>query len=177
MVKYALLLRKIKHMNKYLLLPNRFKTIGWCILIPTTIFGIYLIAIGFQFSGITTTVCSFFGDDAILKGAGTTGNHNFTFISVDVTNSIVGILFIVGGLMVSFSKEKREDEFITNLRLSSLLWSVWVNYALLLIAFLFIWNFDFLSVMIYNMFTILIIFIIRFNFILYRNSKMAPDEK
>ena len=79
--------------------------------------------------------------------------------------------------MVSFSKEKREDEFIANLRLSSLLWSVWVNYILLLIAFLFIWNFDFLSVMVYNMFTILIIFIIRFNYLLYRSSKSMSDDK
>jgi hypothetical protein len=170
-------LSKIKLMNKYLLLPNRFKTIGWSILIPATIAGIYLIATGFESTWVTTTVFSFFGHDGIIRGSSTTGNHNFTFITVDVTNSLVGFLFIIGGLMVSFSKERIEDEFITNLRLSSLLWSVWVNYGLLLIAFIFIWNFDFLSVMVYNMFTILIIFIIRFNFILYRNSKMAIDEK
>jgi uncharacterized RDD family membrane protein YckC len=79
--------------------------------------------------------------------------------------------------MVSFSKEMQEDEFIANLRLSSLLWSVWVNYIFLLIAFLFIWNFDFLNVVVYNMFTILIIFIIRFNYILYRTSKIMSDDK
>jgi len=170
-------LSKTKSMNTHLLLPNRFKTIGWCILIPATIAGIYLISISFGTTWITTTVFSFFGDDEIIGRSTTTGNHNFTFITVDITNSLVGFLFIIGGLMVSFSKERREDEFISNLRLSSLLWSVWVNYALLLVAFIFIWNFDFLMVMVYNMFTILIIFIIRFNFILYRNSKMVTDEK
>ncbi len=79
--------------------------------------------------------------------------------------------------MVSFSKEKREDEFIANLRLSSLLWSVWVHFVLLLLAFLFIWGFSFLNVMVYNMFTILIIFIIRFNYLLYRGTKSMADDK
>ena len=164
-------------MNQKLLLPNRFKTIGWCILIPATIAGIFLMATDFESSWLTTTVFSFFGDDTFINNSGTSGSQNFTFITADVTNSLVGILFIIGALMVSFSKEKREDEFIANLRLSSLLWSVWVNYILLLIAFLFIWNFDFLSVMVYNMFTILIIFIIRFNYLLYRSSKSMSDDK
>ena len=134
-------------------------------------------ATDFESSWLTTTVFSFFGDDTFINNSGTSGSQNFTFITADVTNSLVGILFIIGALMVSFSKEKREDEFIANLRLSSLLWSVWVNYILLLIAFLFIWNFDFLSVMVYNMFTILIIFIIRFNYLLYRSSKSMSDDK
>ena len=52
-----------------------------------------------------------------------------------------------------------------------------INYILLLLAFLFVYGTDFLIVMIYNMFTVLIIFIVRFNYILYKNSKTAPDEK
>jgi hypothetical protein len=79
--------------------------------------------------------------------------------------------------MVGFSKEKNEDEFIANLRLSSLLWAVLVNYGLLLLAFVFVYGFPFLNVMVYNMFTVLIIFIARFNYILHRNSNYKPDEK
>jgi uncharacterized membrane protein len=79
--------------------------------------------------------------------------------------------------MVGFSKEKNEDEFITNLRQSSLYWAVIVNYILLLFAFVFLYGIAFLNVMLYNMFTILIIFIVRFNYVLYRTSKWKPDEK
>lgn len=165
-------------MNQQLLLPNRFKTIGWIILIPATIAGIFLITADFESQWrLTTTVFSFFGDNAMVNNLRNLENHNFTFITADITNTLVGILFIMGGLMVGFSKEKKEDEFIANLRLSSLLWSVWANYILLLIAFLFIWNMDFLNVMVYNMFTILIIFIIRFNYILFRNTKSMADDK
>jgi len=78
---------------------------------------------------------------------------------------------------VSFSKEKNEDEFIAEIRLSSLLWAVCVSYTLLLVAFLFVYGSPFFEVMIYNMFTVLIIFIVRFNYILYKNTRTVSDEK
>jgi hypothetical protein len=80
-------------------------------------------------------------------------------------------------MMVGFSKEKNEDEYIANLRLSSLMWAVWVNYALLLLSFIFVYGMGFLHVMIYNMFTVLIIFIGRFNLILFKNKMISADEK
>ena len=49
-------------------------------------------------------------------------------------------VFSSGALLVSFSKEKNEDEFITEIRLSSLLWAVCVSYTLLLVAFLFVYG-------------------------------------
>ena len=73
--------------------------------------------------------------------------------------------------------EKNEDEYIAGLRLSSLLWAVCVSYLLLLIAFVLVYGTPFLNVMVYNMFTVLIIFIIRFNYLLHKNSKIVPDEK
>jgi ABC-type Fe3+-siderophore transport system permease subunit len=101
----------------------------------------------------------------------------FSIISKNVVPTAIGVLFIIGALLVSFSKEKLEDEFIAEIRQSSLLWAVLVNYILLLLAFVFIYGLAFMNVMIYNMFTILIIFIIRFNYILYKSSKEMPNEK
>ncbi len=165
-------------MKQTLLLPSRFKTIGWFILIPATIAGIFLIATEYEANWLTTKVFAIFNDDLFFGNNKAYGlGKNFTVITTDVTNTLVGLLFIVGGIMVSFAKEKREDEFIANLRLSSLMWSVWVNYALLLLCLIFVWGLAFFNVMVYNMFTILIIFIIRFNYILYRNSKSMADDK
>ncbi|TKK72047.1 hypothetical protein FC093_03280 [Ilyomonas limi] len=114
---------------------------------------------------------------ALFMDESINGSKSFTFIDANITNTVVGVLFIAGALMVGFSKEKAEDEFIAELRLSSLLWAVWVNYGLLLFAFLFIYGSAFLNVMLYNMFTVLIIFIIRFHYILYRNNLAIPNEK
>jgi hypothetical protein len=153
----------------YKLLPHKYKKVGWIILIPATILGIILMFKGFESMSLNAKVFAIYNNEIFGK------SQSFSFIHTNITNTIVGILFIVGALLVGFSKEKNEDEFITNLRLSSLLWAVFVNYILLLIAFAFIYGTVFLSVMVYNMFTVLIIFIVRFNYVLYRNSKSVSE--
>ena len=158
-------------MIQKLLLPNKYKIVGWLILIPATILGIILIFTDFE--GIPLNTKSF----AIVNNNIFGGNQFFTFIDTNITNTVVGILFIAGALLVGFSKEKNEDEFIGNLRQSSLLWAVLVNYILLLFSFVFIYGTTFLSVMIYNMFTVLIIFIAKFNYNLDRSSKSTSAEK
>jgi hypothetical protein len=158
-------------MSHKLLLPNKYKLIGWILLIPSTILGLYLSFNNFNGFDITVKTFAIFSDESLGK------SQFLAFTKADLTNTIVGVLFIIGALMVSFSKEKNEDEFIANLRLSSLLWAVLVNYFLLLIGFLFVYDLAFINVMMYNMFTVLIIFIIRFNYILYKNNKMVSDEK
>ena len=161
-------------MSQALLLPHRYKKIGWIILIPATILGIYVIAKDFSADLIQAKVFSFFSINLSLNKQ---YNAPFSLIYVDVTNTLAGILFLIGSIFVGFSKEKKEDEFIEKLRLSSLLWAVWVSNILLLIGFLFFYDLSFLYIMIYNMFTVQIIFIARFNFILYQNRKGVADEK
>jgi len=89
----------------------------------------------------------------------------------DMTLTVSCALMIIGGIMIAFSKERIEDEFISKLRLSSLLWAIFINYMLLLIAILTVYGIDFLNVLFYSMFTPLIIFIIRFNFLYYKYSR------
>ena len=158
-------------METKFLLPNKFKLIGWCLLVPATILGLILIFTDYDALPIHAKVFAIFNEEIFVE------KQSFSFIETNITNTVVGVLFIVGAMFVGFSKEKREDEFIAKLRLSSLLWSVWVNYILLLLGFLFIYGAAFFSVMMYNMFTVLIIFIVRFNYILHSNSKSVSDEK
>lgn len=158
-------------MESQLLLPYQFKKIGWYLFIPTAIVGIILSFTNFEANWLNMKVFTLFNDEILGK------NQSFNFVKVNVTNTIVGALFIIAAIMVGCSKEKNEDEYISKLRLSSLLWAVWVNYILLFMSFLFVYGTPFMTVMIYNMFTVLLIFIIRFNYTLYRLSKTATDEK
>lgn len=154
-----------------LLLSHRYKKIGWLILIPAAILGLISVYEGFNRNWFQTKVFAIANDNSTLD------SQYFNFALTNITNTVFGVLFIIGAMLVSFSKEKNEDEFIANVRLSSLLWAVCVNYILLLICFVFVYGTPFLSVMLYNMFTVLIIFIIRFNYLLYKNSKRTFDEK
>jgi hypothetical protein len=158
-------------MTNKLLLPHKYKALGWYILIPSTIIGIILLISEFQTFSLETKVFALMNEELLEN------TTYFSIISKNVVPTAIGVLFIIGALLVSFSKEKLEDEFIAEIRQSSLLWAVLVNYILLLLAFVFIYGLAFMNVMIYNMFTILIIFIIRFNYILYKSSKEMPNEK
>lgn len=152
-----------------LLLPHRFKKVGWILFIPALILGLVLMFNGFAGLGWEIKTLTF-------------SNHidepfNLSFQKVDITNTLAGTLLIVSCLLIGFSKEKNEDEYIQSLRLSSLLWAVIVNYTVLLIAFLFFFDFAFLYVMIYNMFTVLLLFVFRFNFLLFKSKSLLAYEK
>jgi hypothetical protein len=82
------------------------------------------------------------------------------------------ILLIVSGLLfIGFSKEKIEDEQISQIRLDSLQWAVYFNYALFIICVLFIYGVHFIPVLIFNIISPLIFFIIRFRWKIYQLNR------
>ena len=158
-------------MKTKLLLPNKFKTPGWIMLIPTTLFGLYIIFSDFEFDFLNARVFTLYSNE-ILGESVTMG-----FVKTNLTLTVTGIIFIISAFFVAFSREKREDEFIARIRLESLLWATYINYGILLFCFLFFYDFGFFYVMIFNMFTILLIFIIRFQYLLHRAKKSLSHEK
>jgi hypothetical protein len=98
-------------------------------------------------------------------------------INNNILNEILGVLVIISLLLVAFSKERSEDEYISKIRLESLVWAVYVNYGILLVSFLFIFDLAFYWIMLFNMFTILLFFIIRFNWQISNLSKSVGYEE
>ena len=94
-----------------------------------------------------------------------------------LVNNIAIIGTVSGAILATCSKEKVEDEMVRQVRLSSLLVALYVNYAVLIICSLFIYDLDFLSVMVYNMFTMLLIFMVVFRYRMWRLNKEAKDEE
>lgn len=160
-MKYLYLL-KLYTMNQ-LLLPNQFKITGWFILITSIILGVAYFTLTYTPAWLTVHVFSVFNDEAPNGFSG--------IIENDVTDEIISCLLILGAILVGFSKEKQEDEGIAMLRLNSLMWAVLVNYIILFLAIIFVYDIPFLKVLTYNMFTVLLIFIGRFHFMLYRKFK------
>ncbi|MFD0990949.1 hypothetical protein ACFQ1R_12645 [Mariniflexile jejuense] len=136
------------------LLPNKYKKIGWVLFLTGIIIGVFL-----QIFDSTEDI---FNLDLI---------NNFGFEFLD---EIISILIIIGGLLVGFSKEKIEDEFIHKLRHESLVWAILLNYIILFLTVIFIYEGNFFTVLVYNMFTPLIFFIVRFNFL---KLKSNSDEE
>jgi FlaA1/EpsC-like NDP-sugar epimerase len=159
-------------METRFLLPNKFKLIGWIILIPSAIFGILkIINIEFALKSLDVkmfTICSDLMNSQPFR---------FGFNEVNLTGNIIGIVFILGAVLVAFSREKDEDEFISKNRMESFLWATYINYAILLLLFIFFYGNCLFFVMIFNVFTMIILFIIRFHYVLYRSSKLLHNEK
>jgi hypothetical protein len=161
-------------MKTNFLLPNRYKKFGWFLLVPASVLGFIVLFFDFEFKFLDHKVFAIYAEGYKLFGD---SPGFFRFVDDNLTNEIVGIVFLVGAIFTSFSKEKQEDEFITTTRMESLLWATYVNYAVMIFCIIFFFNLIFLYVLILNMFTTLIFFIIRFNFILYRSKKSLGYEK
>lgn len=147
-----------------MLLPNKFKKAGWIILVISLIAGILFLA-GNAPAFLNAKVFSIFNEDAANGFSGIIENN--------ITDELISVFIIIGGLIVAFSREKEEDEGISRLRVNSLIWAIVVNYTILLIAVVFIYDLSFVAIMMYNMFTSLLLFILKFNLTL--KFKFKPD--
>ena len=110
------------------LFPNRFKKIGWLLIIPGVLFGaLYLIYQAdisfFDAKVFAITKSALFGDTSF-----------FTISENNILDEIASILIIVGALLIAFSKEKIEDELISKIRLESLVCATYINYLILILA-------------------------------------------
>ena len=155
-------------MKTNLLLPYRFKSIGWVLLIPGLIMGIFYLIKQDDVSPIfQLPVISIFNKELFAD--------NIELIKVtqnNVFDEIASILIIGGGILVAFSKEKIEDEYIAKIRLESLVWATYINYAILLITLIFMYELTFFWVLVVNMFTLLLFFIVKFRIALSQLKKV-----
>ena len=150
--------------TKYLI-SHRWKWAGWVILTIGIACGIFVFAHNYEGNWIVTNVLSLVEDKSILSN----DTQFFRVISNDILDEIAAICILIGGLLVMFSKEKVEDEFIYKLRKDSLVWAFIFNFAVLLFALVFIYGQNFVHVMVFNMFTPLLFFIVRFYFLKFKN--------
>ncbi len=95
----------------------------------------------------------------------------FDFSDNNFTDEVASLGMIVSLLLIAFSKEKTEDEMIQFIRLESLHWAVYANYLVLALCIIFVYGGLFFHVMIWNMFTVLIIFIVRFKYLMFKYNK------
>ncbi len=65
---------------------------------------------------------------------------------------------------------------ISKIRYESLVWATYLNYGIILFFTLFIFGLPYLNVLFYNMFTLLLFFIIRFHYMIYKSNTSNHDE-
>jgi hypothetical protein len=84
---------------------------------------------------------------------------------------------IIGGLLVGFSRLKHEDEYTSQIRYESLVWATYFNFGIMLLATVFVYGTAYFNVLVANVFTLLLFFIVRFHIKLSQINKAARDEE
>lgn len=151
-------------MNNTLLISHRWKTLGWALTIPALLGGIFFIITDYPDEFLKVDIPAWLErflwiDDGLFSS-------NTKPQTLSLSDEVIAISLLLGLLLLAFSKEKLEDEWIQHVRLESFQWAILINTLLLMAFTIFIHGFPFLNVMVYNMFTPLIIFVARFYFVL-----------
>jgi hypothetical protein len=92
-------------------------------------------------------------------------------------DDVVYLSLVAGLLLAAFSKEKIEDEQIAQLRSDSLQWAIYVNYGIFIVCTIFINGTDYLSVIMYNVLSPLLFFMIRFRWKMYLLNRSLKTEE
>jgi hypothetical protein len=162
-------------MEPRFIFPHRFKLIGWIIAIPSIILGLFVLIndLHFDFLTVKLPFNYFFADEFLSSD-----DKGKAFSVFNFTDEIAVICSIIGLLLIAFSSVKVEDEYVSQIRLESLQWAIYLNFALLIIATLLVYGLAYYIVAIYNMITPLLFFVIRFHYILFfKNNERGADYR
>ncbi len=146
------------------LLPNKYKIWGWVIFIPALLTGIIVMSMDFDID-FTVRFPIIYNSELLVGKSGW-----FVVSQINVVNNLAGFFVIIGGLLIGFSKEKEEDEYVNHLRLNAILWSIKVSYLIFLILFIAVFGIDFIKVMVLVMYLPLILYIFRFHYLLVKTN-------
>jgi hypothetical protein len=150
------------------LLPYRVKRLGWLLLLPSLFLGVMVMFFEFEIPDFSISIPY---ESGIFTGKAVPNN---------LTNELAAVIVMVVLSLIAFSEERDEDEWISKIRLESMQWSVYANYILLVLSILFLYGGGFFQALVFNMYTMQIIFILRFNYVLrvkFNPNRIEAHEK
>lgn len=164
------LVKNIIHliMEKSYLLPHRFKKTGLFLLVLVLVTRVVMCF--FRIEADYFVRIPFLGvvPDFFLSS----NKYFFEIVENSFLDGVIAVFIILWGILVGFCKTKIKDEFISQMRFSSLVWKVYINYVILFLAVLFVFDMSFLNVMVFNMFTVFFFFIACFHVLLHKANRL-----
>ncbi len=86
----------------------------------------------------------------------------FTAFPTNVTDEIILLFYLLGLGLIVFSKEKNETVEIENLKYKSLSKAVFYNTLFLIVSVLFVYGGSYIGILVLNLFSIFIIYLVIF---------------
>ena len=152
-------------MKTQFLLPNRFKKLGLCMLVPFVIMAAFQLFCGMDLLPYTEWELSL---PAIYENPIVGGGKWFTIVRESVYEEIWIIGLLLSLTFIALAKEKDEDEMITKIRLESMAWALWVTVILFALETLWVFGFAYIEATFLTLFIYLIVFIAKFNYEMFK---------
>lgn len=146
-------------MKKDFLFPHSCKKWGWILTVPFAALGILLMIDPVNINVFGIRIFSLYD---IMGG---------------YFDELVTVMLIVGLVLVGFSREREEDEYVTLMRGRALTWAVLVNYAIVIVETLLIYDLAYLTAVFIGIFLTLILFIVKFRISMYKFRKSTSHEE
>ncbi len=156
--------------NKRFLIANEWKKWGWIFFLGAI--ALYICDIYFHYS-INIMI------PYLTEFTSSNANNNYYYFDWavrDITVTLSIIMAIIGLLMITFCRDRIEDELSGQFRLDALSWAIVLNYILFIIVEWGVWGPCNYNLLVYTMFTPFIIFIVRFNYLKYKMRKSLANE-
>lgn len=137
------------------LLPYRFKWLGLLMAVVGIAIGIAVLYFDFRPDWLTIET-----------------HPDMLFMNTqNLIDEMAVTLLVVGLMMIAFSREHVEDEFVAHIRLQSMLWSFAIYYSIILLTVWLFYDESFWTIMIYHLFMPLLFYVVLFRFTYWRKMR------
>ncbi|MBK8954598.1 MAG: hypothetical protein IPM34_03450 [Saprospiraceae bacterium] len=154
-------------MKNLLIFPQSFRTPGWILFFCSFIAGIACLGFEWELDFLKLKTFAIYGD--VLFGQDTW----LGIIEDNLTLEFIGVFFVLGILFLGFSRMKQEDEYTLQMRYNALMWAALASCILLIFTMLFFYGSGYFYCMIFNMFSIPCIYILRFSYLYHQSQNNA----
>lgn len=135
-----------------LFLPNKIRIYGWAILLLGVILGVIRFYFGVKPEFLNIKVFAVYSKYF--------ETNYFKVIENHVSEELTALLILVGLFVISFTKEKIENESVSAIRYKSFILTFYINTLIIVLSFLFVYGFVFINILVINVFSPFIIYFI-----------------
>ena len=146
-----------------LFLPNKLRIYGWMILLFGIILGVSRFYFGVKPEFLNIKVFAVYSKYF--------ETNYFKVIENHVSEELTALLILVGLFILSFTNEKIENDSVSAIRYKSFIFTFYINTVLIALSFLFVYGFGFINILVINVFSPFIIYIILFRYFLSKILK------
>ena len=149
---------------------EKYRILGWILAVPASILGILVLAgVGTEDHNFLFPVFAIWNEDIIEESGW------FLLTETYILDEVAMILLVAGLVFIGFARRPYEDEMISRCRLEALRWAMMAYAGMVVFGTLFFYSFAFLTFMSIGLVLPLLVFVARFEYLLYRENQLLHD--